>query len=127
MTSIWPSHRWTISDDLTLFVALDKLIPATYNCPVGVMTVTNEEKILEILANMKDDISDMKDDISDVKEEISDMKEEISDMKEEISDIKGTLAEHGAILAEHSMLLSALIDWADECREADKLPLPKLM
>ena len=30
-------------------------------------------------------------------------------------------------LSEHTVVLNAILEWADECREADRFPLPKIM
>ena len=82
--------------------------------------MNNEEKILQLLGAMQTDISGMKTDISGMKIDISGMKTDISGMKTDISILKETQAEH-------TTALNALLEWADECREADRFPLPKLM
>ena len=75
--------------------------------------MNNEEKILQLLGAMQTDISGMKTDISGMKTDISGMKTDISILKE--------------TQAEHTTALNALLEWADECREAYRFPLPKLM
>lgn len=55
--------------------------------------MTNEEKILEMLAGMKEEISGMK-------EEITGMKDEISGMKDEISGMKAVQEQQGKLLKE---------------------------
>ena len=75
--------------------------------------MNNEEKILQLLGAMQTDISGMKTDINGMKTDISGMKTDISILKE--------------TQAEHTTALNALLEWADECREADRFPLPKLM
>ena len=82
--------------------------------------MNNEEKILQLLGAMQTDISGMKTDISGMKTDISGMKTDISGMKTDMSILKETQAEH-------TTALNALLEWADECREADRFPLPKLM
>ena len=75
--------------------------------------MNNEEKILQLLGAMQTDISGMKTDINGMQTDISGMKTDISILKE--------------TQAEHTTALNALLEWADECREADRFPLPKLM
>ena len=70
------------------------------------MTATNEEKILQLLEVMQADISGMKADIAQLKASQEEMKETLS---------------------EHTVALNAILEWADECREADRFPLPKIM
>ena len=70
------------------------------------MTATNEERILQLLEVMQADISGMKADIAELKASQKEMKETLS---------------------EHTVVLNAILEWADECREADRFPLPKIM
>ena len=70
------------------------------------MTATNEERILQLLEVMQADISGMKADIAELKASQEEMKETLS---------------------EHTVVLNAILEWADECREADRFPLPKIM
>ncbi len=70
------------------------------------MTATNEEKILQLLEVMQADISGLKADIAQLKASQEEMKETLS---------------------EHTVVLNAILEWADECREADRFPLPKIM
>ena len=70
------------------------------------VTATNEERILQLLEVMQADISGMKADIAELKASQEEMKETLS---------------------EHTVVLNAILEWADECREADRFPLPKIM
>ena len=70
------------------------------------MTVTNEERILQLLEVMQADISGLKTDVAELKASQEEMKETLS---------------------EHTVALNAILEWADECREADRFPLPKIM
>ena len=70
------------------------------------MTATNEERIIQLLEVMQADISGMKADIAELKASQEEMKETLS---------------------EHTVVLNAILEWADECREADRFPLPKIM
>ena len=77
------------------------------------MTATNEEKILQLLEVMQADISGMKADIAQLKASQEELKATQEEMKESLS--------------EHTVVLNAILEWADECREADRFPLPKIM
>ena len=77
------------------------------------MTATNEEKILQLLEVMQADISGMKADIAQLKASQEELKATQEEMKETLS--------------EHTVVLNAILAWADECREADRFPLPKIM
>ena len=77
------------------------------------VTATNEEKILQLLEGMQADISGMKADIAQLKASQEELKATQEEMKETLS--------------EHTVVLNAILEWADECREADRFPLPKIM
>ena len=77
------------------------------------VTATNEEKILQLLEVMQADISGMKADIAQLKASQEELKATQEEMKETLS--------------EHTVALNAILEWADECREADRFPLPKIM
>ena len=77
------------------------------------VTATNEEKILQLLEVMQADISGMKADIAELKASQEELKASQEEMKETLS--------------EHTVVLNAILEWADECREADRFPLPKIM
>lgn len=77
------------------------------------MTATNEEKILQLLEVMQADISGMRADIAQLKASQEELKATQEEMKETLS--------------EHTVVLNAILEWADECREADRFPLPKIM
>lgn len=77
------------------------------------MTATNEERILQLLEVMQADISGLKADIAQLKASQEELKATQEEMKETLS--------------EHTVVLNAILEWADECREADRFPLPKIM
>ena len=54
--------------------------------------MTNEEKIMNILSGMRDDISGMRDDISGIRGDISGMQGEISGMRDDISGMQGDIS-----------------------------------
>ena len=76
-------------------------------------TAANEERILQLLEVMQADISGMKADIAQLKASQEELKASQEEMKETLS--------------EHTVVLNAILEWADECREADRFPLPKIM
>ena len=77
------------------------------------VTAANEEKILQLLEVIQADISGMKADIAQLKASQEELKASQEEMKETLS--------------EHTVVLNAILEWADECREADRFPLPKIM
>ena len=96
--------------------------------------MTNEEKILKMLeamqtdmAGMKTDIISMKADISGMQTDMAGMKADISGMQTDMAGMKSDISKIKEVQAEHTAALNALIEWADECRNADRFPLPKLM
>ena len=84
------------------------------------MTATNEEKILQLLEVMQADISGLKADVAGLKTDVAGMKADIAELKATQEEMKETLSEH-------TVVLNAILEWADECREADRFPLPKIM
>ena len=84
------------------------------------MTATNEERILQMLEVMQADISGLKADVAGLKTDVAGMKADIAELKASQEEMKETLSEH-------TVVLNAILEWADECREADRFPLPKIM
>ena len=84
------------------------------------VTATNEEKILQLLEAMQADISGMKADIAQLKASQEELKASQEELKASQEEMKETLSEH-------TVVLNAILEWADECREADRFPLPKIM
>ena len=84
------------------------------------MTATNEERILQLLEVMQADISGMKADIAQLKASQEELKASQEELKASQEEMKETLSEH-------TVVLNAILEWADECREADRFPLPKIM
>ena len=89
--------------------------------------MNNEEKILQLLGAMQTDISGMKTDINGMQTDISGMKTDMSGMQTDINGMKTDICILKETQAEHTTALNALLEWADECREAYRFPLPKLM
>ena len=84
------------------------------------VTATNEEKILQLLEVMQADISGLKTDVAGLKTDVAGMKADIAELKASQEEMKEALSEH-------TVVLNAILEWADECREADRFPLPKIM
>ena len=84
------------------------------------MTATNEERILQLLEVMQADISGLKTDVAELKTDVAGLKTDVAELKASQEEMKETLSEH-------TVALNAILEWADECREADRFPLPKIM
>ena len=84
------------------------------------VTATNEEKILQLLEVMQADISGLKTDVAGLKADVAQLKTDVEELKASQEEMKETLSEH-------TVALNAILEWADECREADRFPLPKIM
>lgn len=84
------------------------------------VTATNEEKILQLLEVMQADISGLKTDVAGLKTDVAQLKTDVVELKASQEEMKETLSEH-------TVVLNAILEWADECREADRFPLPKIM
>lgn len=91
------------------------------------VTATNEERILQLLEVMQADISGLKTDVAGLKTDVADLKTDVAGMKADIAELKATQEEMKETLSEHTVVLNAILEWADECREADRFPLPKIM
>ena len=98
------------------------------------VTATNEERILQLLEVMQADISGLKTDVAGLKTDVAGMKADIAELKasqEELKasqeELKASQEEMKEALSEHTVVLNAILEWADECREADRFPLPKIM
>ena len=87
-----------ISHDLEQAIASRQT--QTYNRQMGgkVMSVTNEEKILEMLATMQKDITTIKEDVAELKEAHEETRSGVN----------------------------SLLEWAEECGNVIKFPLPKV-
>ena len=91
------------------------------------VTATNEEKILQLLEVMQADISGLKTDVAGLKTDVAGLKSDVAGMKADIAELKATQEEMKETLSEHTVVLNAILEWADECREADRFPLQKIM
>ena len=113
------------------FFALAIRHPLCYACCNMIggenVTATNEERILQLLEVMQADISGLKTDVAGLKTDVADLKTDVAGMKADIAELKATQEEMKETLSEHTVVLNAILEWADECREADRFPLPKIM
>lgn len=91
------------------------------------VTATNEEKILQLLEVMQADISGLKTDVADLKTDVAGLKTDVAQLKTDVEELKASQEEMKETLSEHTVVLNAILEWADECREADRFPLPKIM
>lgn len=91
------------------------------------VTATNEEKILQLLEVMQADISGLKTDVAGLKTDVADLKTDVAQLKTDVVELKASQEEMKETLSEHTVVLNAILEWADECREADRFPLPKIM
>ena len=91
------------------------------------VTATNEEKILQLLEVMQADISGLKTDVAGLKTDVAGLKTDVAQLKTDVEELKATQEEMKETLSEHTVVLNAILEWADECREADRFPLPKIM
>lgn len=98
------------------------------------VTATNEERILQLLEVMQADISGLKTDVAGLKTDVAGLKTDVAGLKADVAELKASQEELKAAqeemketLSEHTVVLNAILEWADECREADRFPLPKIM
>ena len=89
------------------------------------MPAANEERILQLLEVMQADISGLKTDVAGLKTDVADLKTDVAQLKTDVEEIKASQEEMKE--TEHTVVLNAILEWADECREADRFPLPKIM
>ena len=91
------------------------------------VTAANEEKILQLLEVMQADISGLKTDVAGLKTDVAGLKTDVAQLKTDVEELKASQEEMKETLSEHTVVLNAILEWADECREADRFPLPKIM
>ena len=77
------------------------------------------EPIKKDIAGLKGDVSNLKEEVSTLKEDISTLKEDVSVLKDDVSSLKETseITRAG---------VNSLLDWAEECGNVIKFPLPKV-
>ena len=98
------------------------------------VTAANEEKILQLLevmqadiSGLKTDVAGLKTDVAGLKTDVAGLKTDVAQLKTDVEELKASQEEMKETLSEHTVVLNAILEWADECREADRFPLPKIM
>lgn len=74
--------------------------------------MNNEEKILEMLSAMQNDINAIKNDVSGLKNDVSVLKQDVEELRE-----TAEITRTG---------VNALVEWAEDCGNAIKFPLPRI-
>ena len=74
--------------------------------------MTNEEKILEMLAAMQKDIVAIKEDVTEVKTDVAELKEDVAELGESLEETRSGV--------------NSLLEWAEECGNVIKFPLPRV-
>ena len=81
--------------------------------------MSNEEKILELLSAMQKDLAGVKEDLADVKEDLAGVKEDLAGVKEDLAELKEAHEETRCGV-------NSLLEWAEECGNVIKFPLPRV-
>ena len=86
-----------------------------------------DKELLEAISRMMDeklepikkDISGLKEDVAALKQDVADLKQDVTTLKEDVADLKETseITRAG---------VNSLLDWAEECGNVIKFPLPKV-
>lgn len=74
--------------------------------------MTNEEKILQLLEAQQEEFSKINARLDKIEEDIEEIKEDVSELKE-----TAEITRNG---------VNALIEWAEDCGNAIKFPLPRI-
>ena len=74
--------------------------------------MTNEEKILQILESQQAELRKINSRLDKIEEDIDEIKEDIEEIKE-----SAEITRSG---------VNALLDWAEDCGNAIKFPLPRI-
>lgn len=74
--------------------------------------MTNEEKILQLLETQQKEFSKINARLDKIEEDIEEIKEDVSELKE-----TAEITRNG---------VNALIEWAEDCGNAIKFPLPRI-
>lgn len=81
--------------------------------------MTNEEKVLEILTGMQQEIKQINGRLDSMESEIKEVKAELKQVHEKVDDLTEVHEETRASV-------NALVDWAERASNSYDLPLPKL-
>ena len=95
--------------------------------------MNNEDKILEMLGAMQQDIQNMKSDMQGMKSDMQGMKSDMQNMKSDMRGVKTEITKlHSKIDAlaasqeQTRVTVNALVEWTDKVSAVYELPLPKL-
>lgn len=88
--------------------------------------MNNEEKIIQLLTAMQEDISGLKEDVSGLKADVSALQADVSSLKVRTAHMERDIAELKEGQEEVRVSVNRLVGWADECGYVVKFPLPKL-
>lgn len=81
--------------------------------------MNNEEKILEMLTTMQQDIVDIKTDVAGLKTDVAGLKVSVARLEETVDELKAAHEEtRGAV--------NALLRWAEEVGNTINFPLPRI-
>ena len=76
--------------------------------------------------SMQADMAVLKEDVAVLKEDVSGLKEDVSGLKEDVSGLKEDVANLTESQEETRSGVNALLEWAEECGNVIKFPLPKV-
>ena len=85
----------------------------------------NEEKILEILAGMSQQMGTINERLDRMDERLDKMDERLDRMDERLDKMQNDMDEMKETLEEHSISLDALIEWTDNVQEVVRVPFAK--
>ncbi len=88
--------------------------------------MTNEEKILEMLGTMQDQMNGMQDQMNGMQNQMNEMQSDLRGVKSEITKLHGKIDTLTAAHEETRGAVNAIVDWTDRVSEVYELPLPKL-
>lgn len=88
--------------------------------------MNNEEKILEILSVMQQDMSELKSDVAELKTDVAVLKTDVAVLKVKVTRLEADVAGLKEGQEEVRGSVNRLVEWADECGYVVKFPLPRL-
>ena len=88
--------------------------------------MNNEDKILEMLGAMQQDIQNMKSDMQGMKSDMQNMKSDMRGVKTESTKLHSKIDALAASQEQTRVTVNALVEWTDKVSAVYELPLPKL-
>lgn len=92
----------------------------------GVVTLTNEDKILEILTGMQNQMNGMQQEIKQINGRLDTMDGRLGSLEAEVKEIHQKVDDLTESHEETRASVNALLDWAERASNSYDLPLPKL-